>query len=513
MASCTASMDSVGDKRRLAFGLGWMRGGFETILAAGLLPTQAVQPIANDTTTNVAHTRLLDLWVARKRRGRSSEQPATSSWSSTPPLPPTFSSTGSSSSSRRRSRQASVPAAPPTTTGPAVARSDAAALLLECGRAMAAGDTERANQLMSMVNELASPHGDVEQKLASYFLQALFALQTGTGPTTLRTLTASAASLDSTRRTTLRFLETSPWAAFGHVAANGAILETFLSEPYQQRFHILDLSNTFCTQWPTFLDALVSRWTSTQEHAPHVTLTTVVTTPPSSALSPTDGGVQQVVREVARKIERYARLMQVPFTFRAVHHAGDLADLDLDALVADLQDGATLAVNCVNALRCVVPAGGGGGRDAFVSSLRRLGPRIVTVVEDDADLVADDFGTFSEALRFFAAYMDSLEASFPEAVSGERLALEKQAGRAIMDVVACSASESAERREPAAAWARRLWGAGFSAATFSHDVVGDMRSLLTHFQQEWSMHDSAGTGVSLAWKQQPVMWASAWRPC
>ncbi|KAK3126347.1 hypothetical protein QOZ80_7AG0555220 [Eleusine coracana subsp. coracana] len=360
---------------------------------------------------------------------------------------------GGSDQPATSSRPAAAAAAVPTATGPAVARSDAAALLLECARATAAGDTQRAQQLMSAVNELASPYGDVEQKLASYFLQALFALHTGTGPRTLRTLTDAAASLDSTRRTTLRFLEASPWAAFGHMAANGAILETFLSEPYhhqQQRFHILDLSNTLCTQWPTFLDALVSRWTSTQEH---VTLTTVVTTPPSA---PT-GGVQRVVQEVARKIERCARLMQVPFTFRTVHHAGDLADLDLDALVADLQQdgaGATLVVNCVNALRCVAP--GGSGRDAFVSSLRRLGPRIVTVVEEDADLAADDFGTFSEALRFFAAYMDALEASFPEAVSGERLALEKQAGRAIVDVVACPASESAERREAAAAWARRI---------------------------------------------------------
>ncbi|KAK3126346.1 hypothetical protein QOZ80_7AG0555190 [Eleusine coracana subsp. coracana] len=322
------------------------------------------------------------------RRSQRSEHPATSSRSSwTPPLPP-FSSAGSSSSSSRSSR----------------------ALLLECARATAAGDTQRAQQLMSAVNELASPYGDVEQKLASYFLQALFALHTGTGPRTLRTLTDAAASLDSTRRTTLRFLEASPWASFGHVAANGAILETFfLSEPpyqQQQRLHILDLSNTFCTQWPTFLDALA---TATQEHAPHVTLTAVVTTPPSA---PTDGGVQRVMREVKREMQRCARLMRVPFTFRAVHHAGDLADLDLDALVADDLQQDTLAVNCVNALRCVGP--GGSGRDAFASSLRRLDPRIVTVVEEEADLVADYHATtFSEALRFFAAYLDALEASFP----------------------------------------------------------------------------------------------------
>ncbi|KAK3124418.1 hypothetical protein QOZ80_7BG0586300 [Eleusine coracana subsp. coracana] len=420
------------------------------------------------------------------RRSQRSEHPATSS-------------AGSSSSSSSRSR----------------------ALLLECAGAMAAGDTERANQLMSMVSELASPHGDLEQRLASYFLQALLALHTGTGPRTLRTLVAAGDGntwLESTRRATLRFLDASPWASFGHVAANGAILEAFfLSEPYQQqqrrRLHILDLSNTFCTQWPAFLDALSSA--TQEEHAPappHVTLTAVVTTPPSA---PTDGGVQRVVREVKREMRRCARLMRVPFTFRAVHHAGDLADLDLDALVADdLQhQDTTLAVNCVNALRCV--GTGGSGRDAFVSSIRRLGPRVVTVVEEEADLVADYHATatstvFSEALRFFAAYLDALEA----VMSGERLvALEDQAGRAIVDVVACPPSESGERREPAASWARRMSGAGFAPAPFSRDVANEMGSLLTHYREgRWSLQDAPGTGKFLAWKDQPVVWASAWRP-
>ncbi|KAG0489076.1 hypothetical protein HPP92_007887 [Vanilla planifolia] len=117
-----------------------------------------------------------------------------------------------------------------------------------------------------MLNELASPYGDVEQKLASYFLQAPFARLTSSGPRSLLTLSSASdrtASFESTRRTALRFQDLSPWSSFGHVAANGAILDAFLSHcdsnSSPSRLHILDLSTTFCTQWPTLLESLATR--------------------------------------------------------------------------------------------------------------------------------------------------------------------------------------------------------------------------------------------------------------
>ncbi|KAI5012410.1 hypothetical protein ZWY2020_024544 [Hordeum vulgare] len=407
----------------------------------------------------------------------------------------------------------------------------ASQLLMECARAVATRESQRVQQLMWMLNELASPYGDVEQKLASYFLQGLFARLTASGPRTLRTLAAATdrnTSFDSTRRTALRFQELSPWSSFGHVAANGAILESFLeaaaasSEP--QRFHILDLSNTFCTQWPTLLEALATR---SPDDTPHLSITTVVSAAPSAPTS----AVQRVMREIGQRMEKFARLMGVPFRFRAVHHSGDLAELDLDSL--DLREGGAntgIAVNCMNSLRGVVP-GGARRRGVFAASLRRLEPRIVTVVEEEADLVATDpdasdeggdteaafLKVFGEGLRFFSAYMDSLEESFPK-TSNERLALERGAGRAIVDLVSCPASESMERRETAAAWARRLRSAGFSPVPFSEDVADDVRSLLRRYREGWSMREAstdesaAGAGVFLAWKEQPLVWASAWRP-
>lgn len=395
----------------------------------------------------------------------------------------------------------------------------ASEVLLECARAVSGGDTARVQQLMWMLNELSSPYGDANQKLAAYFLQALLARMTSSGPRTLRTLAAAYernCSFDSTRKTALRFQEVSPWSTFGHVASNGAILEAFDGE---SRVHILDFSNTFCTQWPTLLEALATR----SDDTPHLRLTTVITTPGGAG----DGGgvesssstssVQRVMKEIGARMEKFARLMGVPFKFQAIHHTGDLSALDFDSLGAPADGDEVLAINCINALHGV---GSGSLRDSVAAALRRLRPKIMTIVEEEADIRPDDDGdyvrAFGETLRFFSAYFDSLDESFPK-TSNERLSLERAAGKGIVDLVACGAEESTERRETAASWSARMRAAGFSPVSLSDDVADDVRALLRRYREGWSMAasseaDPSAAGVFLTWKEQPVVWASAWKP-
>ncbi|KAG6520065.1 protein SHORT-ROOT 1-like [Zingiber officinale] len=404
---------------------------------------------------------------------------------------------------------------PVSSSSTAAAASDgggrwASKLLLECARAVAARDTQRAQHLTWMLNELASPYGDAEQKVAAYFLQGLFARLTSSGPRTLRTLTGASdrnCSFESARRTALRFQEVSPWSSFGHVAANGAILEAFLEET-PQRLHILDLSTTFCTQWPTLLEALATR---SADDTPHLTITTVAAASSS---------MQRVMKEIGQRMEKFARLMGVPFRFNVIHHPGDLSSLDLDDLDLSGDNSVSgLAVNCVNALHAISPSG--RRRDGFLAAIRRLRPRIVTVVEEEADLASSEapeegeafVKVFEESLRFFTAYLESLEESFPRATN-ELLALERAAGRAVVDLVSCSPSESEERRETAAAWSRRMRTAGFAPAAFSEDVTDDVRALLRRYREGWSMRAPAAdeAGVFLEWREQAVVWASAWKP-
>ncbi|KAA8522593.1 hypothetical protein F0562_013046 [Nyssa sinensis] len=356
-------------------------------------------------------------------------------------------------------------------------------ILLQTAQAMADKNSERVQKLMWMLNELSSPYGDTDQKLASYFLQALFSRMTDSGEQcyqTLRSASEKTCSFESTRKLVLKFQEVSPWTTFGHVACNGAIMEAFEGE---SKLHIVDISNTYCTQWPTLLEALATR----TDETPHLRLTTVVA---SKAGGATGGvaAVQKVMKEIGSRMEKFARLMGVPFKFNVVHHAGDLSELNLAEL--DIREDEALAVNCVGALHSVA------------------------AIEADLDVGVDGFDFvkgFQECLRWFRVYFESLEESFPT-TSNERLMLERAAGWAVVDLVACPPSQSIERRETATRWSQRLHGGGFSPVSFSDEVCDDVRALLRRYKEGWAMTQCSDAGIFLSRKDQPVVWASAWRP-
>ncbi|KAL8044616.1 hypothetical protein ABFX02_08G057100 [Erythranthe guttata] len=390
-------------------------------------------------------------------------------------------------------------------------------ILLAAAQAVADRDSARVQQLMWMLNEMSSPYGDTDQKLASYFLQALFSRMTDSGERTLQTMTSAAektCSFESTRKTVLKFQEVSPWTTFGHVACNGAIMDALEGEA---KLHIIDIGNTYCTQWPTLLEAIATR----TDETPHLRITTVVPRKSSGAAGAGSAGaaaVQKVMKEIGSRMEKFARLMGVPFKFSIIHHAGDLSELNLAEL--EIKEDEALAINCVGTLHSVATVG--NRRDFLISIFKRLQPRIITIVEEEADLHgaggdSDDRGEFvrgfQECMRWFRVYFDALDESFPR-TSNERLMLERAAGRAVVDLVACSPQESVERRETAVRWSHRLHAGGFSPFSFNDEVCDDVRALLRRYKEGWSMAPCSddAAGIFLSWKDQPVVWASAWKP-
>lgn len=382
----------------------------------------------------------------------------------------------------------------------------ASEILLDAARAVADKNSHRLQQLMWMLNELSSPYGDTDQKLSSYFLQALFSRMNDSGDRSYRTLSSASdkmCSFESTRKLVLKFQEVSPWTTFGHVACNGAIMEAFEGE---SKLHIIDVSNTFCTQWPTLLEAIATR----TDETPHLRLTTVIATKlgGGDAVS----SIQKVMREIGNRMEKFARLMGVPFKFNVIHHTGDLSELNFREL--GIQDDEALAINLNGMLRSV----NNNRRDYLFSTFRSLNPKIITIVEEEADLstIGNDDGFefirgFQECLRWFRVYFESLDESFPK-TSSERLMLERAAGRAVMDLVACSPAESMERRETAVRWSSKLHGSGFSPVSYSDEVCDDVRALLRRYREGWGMMTAeAAAGVFLTWKETPVVWASAWK--
>ncbi|CAM6120390.1 unnamed protein product [Calypogeia fissa] len=378
-------------------------------------------------------------------------------------------------------------------------------LLTDCAKAVSADLKPRVQQYMWMLNELSSPYGDYDQRLASYFLQALFCKITGTGPRCHRVLCAAAErsySFDSMRKMILKFQEASPWTTFGHVASNGAILEALSGD---MKVHIVDISNTFCTQWPTLLESLATR----PEGAPHLRLTTIILSKEASAM--------KVMKEIGARMDRFARLMGVPFEFVVLQQPqlGTLEESDLN-----LNEDEALAVNCNLSLHRVPEKTPGSSpfikslRDEIVSTLRNTNPKIVTVTEEEAGLLSTDFtACFTEALRFYAMFFESLEESFPRA-SNERLMLERDAARNMVNLLAGEDHEdqhNCKRLEKSAQWGARFVNAGFAQTPLSDDVVDDVRALLKRYKEGWGL-DVQDTGLFLTWKNQHAICVSVWKP-
>ncbi|KAL8487367.1 hypothetical protein ACS0TY_023882 [Phlomoides rotata] len=385
----------------------------------------------------------------------------------------------------------------------------ASKLLRDCATAMSDKDSTKIHHLLWMLNELASPYGDCDQKVASYFLQALFCKATDSGRRCYKTLIAVAEkshSFDSLRKLILKFQEVSPWTTFGHVASNGAMLEALEGET---KLHIIDISNTLCTQWPTLLEALATR----NDETPRLKLTVVVTTSIANS----------VMKEIAPRMEKFARLMGVPFEFTVMTGLNRLSELTKESL--GVQEDEAVAVNCVGALRKV----GVEERKDVIHLIQSLGPKIVTIVEEEADFSSckDQFvKCFEECLRFYTIYFDMLEESFVT-TSNEKLMLERECSRSIVRVLACDDENDgddddddgggvdSERREKGIQWSERLRESGFSNVVYSDDVIDDVKALLKRYKAGWSLvggEDHSSSGIYLAWKDEPVVWASVWKP-
>lgn len=335
----------------------------------------------------------------------------------------------------------------------------------------------------------------------------MFSRVTDSGAKWYGTLVAASekrSCFESMRRMVLKFEEVSPWMTFGHVASNGWIMEALQGE---KKLHIIDMAgnSSFCTQWPTFIEALATQ----SDQTPHLTLTLLVA-------AKSDGTIRahkKLVKEISRRLEKFARLMGVSFKFKPIFHYGDVSQFDFTHL--GIKHDEALAVNCAGALRSVAPLH--NRRDFLISLFRSLRPRIITVVEEEADLDphsgVDFVKHIQECLRWFRLYFDSLDRSFPTATD-EQFMLERAAGRAVVDLLARVPAESVERRETAARWARRLYDGGFKPVSFSEDVNDDVRALVRRYKDGWTMTDGdgSGAGIFLAWKGQPVVWASAWAP-
>ncbi|XP_039011658.1 scarecrow-like protein 32 [Hibiscus syriacus] len=400
-------------------------------------------------------------------------------------------------------------------------------LLVHCANAMESNDATLAQQILWVLNNIAPPDGDSNQRLTCAFLRALIVRASKSGTCKLLAAMANARcnlSIDTHTFSVIEFanfVDLTPWHRFGFTAANAAILEAV--EGYSI-IHIVDLSSTHCMQIPTLIDAIANRL----EGPPMVKLTVPGVSkdfPPMLDLT---------YEELGSKLVNFARSRNVMLEFRVVPstHADGFASL-IDQLrlqhLVYAETGEALVINCHMMLHYIPeetlsplpnansipytfePSPKRSLRTMFLKALRGLNPTIVVLVDEDADLTPNNLVCrLRSAFNYLWIPYDTMEAFLPKG-SKQRQWYEADICWKIENVIAQEGLQRVERVETKSRWVQRMRNAEFRGVSFGEEAVSEVKTMLDEHAAGWGLKKEE-EDVVLTWKGHNVVFAAAWVP-
>ncbi|WOK93413.1 hypothetical protein Cni_G02110 [Canna indica] len=385
--------------------------------------------------------------------------------------------------------------------------------LLACAEAVQQENFKAADALVKQISMLAAAQGGPMRKVAGYFAEAIARRIYRRCPRP----GSDRAALDSPALDDLlhvHFYESCPYLKFAHFTANQAILEAFAS---CRRVHVIDFGLRQGMQWPALLQALALR----PGGPPSFRLT---------GIGPPQADHSDALQQVGWKLAVLAKNIGIEFHFRGFV-AASLADLE-PRMLLELESGnkgdrgddgeEAVAVNSVMELHRLLARP--GAVEKVLGTVRALRPRIVTVVEEEANHNGRTFlERFTEALHYYSSMFDSLESGEAETAEGEtasaaeeqqqhRAMAEAYLGRQICNVVACEGTERTERHETLGQWRWRMARAGFEPVHLGSNAYKQASMLLALYAGgEGFRVEEADGCLTLGWHTRPLIATSAWR--
>ncbi|XP_065849338.1 DELLA protein GAI-like [Euphorbia lathyris] len=355
--------------------------------------------------------------------------------------------------------------------------------LLACAEAIQEDNLKLAESLVKHIGLLAASQASSMRKVATYFAEAL--------ARRIYKIYPQDPSYSDTLE--MHFYETCPYLKFAHFTANQAILEAFGSA---KRVHVIDFGLKQGMQWPALMQALALR----PGGPPAFRLT---------GIGPPQANNTDSLQQVGWKLAQLAETIGVEFEFRGLV-ANSLADVEPEILEVRAAEVETVAVNSVMELHRVL--GRPGGMEKVVSSIKAVKPKIVTIVEQEANHNCPVFvERFSEALHYYSSLFDSLEGS-AAAASEDVVMSELYLGRQICNVVGCEGTERVERHETLSQWKNRLGSNGFKAVHLGSNAFKQASMLLALFAGGHGYRVEENNGcLMLAWHTRPLIATSAWQ--
>ncbi|KAA8540715.1 hypothetical protein F0562_024366 [Nyssa sinensis] len=175
-----------------------------------------------------------------------------------------------------------------------------------------------------------------------------------------------------------------------------------------------------------------------------------------------------------------------------------------------MNDGEVLVVNSILQLHCVVKESR-GALNSVLQIIHELSPKALVLVEQDSSHNGPFFlGRFMEALHYYSAIFDSLDAMLPKYDTRRAKMEQFYFAEEIKNIVSCEGPARVERHERVDQWRRRMSRAGFQPSPIK--MVAQAKQWLGKMKvcDGYTIVEEKGCLV-LGWKSKPIVAASCWK--
>jgi hypothetical protein len=276
------------------------------------------------------------------------------------------------------------------------------------------------------------------------------------------------------------FNEICPFVKFSHFTANQAIVEAFEG---MRDVHIIDIDIMHGLQWPALFHILASR----PGGPPQVRITGL-------------GTSMESLQATGKRLSDFAQTLGLPFEYTPV--AERIGNVDPSVLKVRMGDA--LAVHWMQHSLYDVT----GDDPQTLSLLRRLSPKVITMVEQDLRHEGSFINRFVEALHYYSALFDSLGASYADE-SPERHMVEQQLLSCEIKNILAVGGPARTGHVKFVQWKDELSQAGFKPVSLSGKAATQATLLLGMFRDGYTLLEQTGT-LKLGWKNLCLLTASAW---
>lgn len=366
-------------------------------------------------------------------------------------------------------------------------------LLLAAAEKVGYQQYDRANRLLTRCEWIAYERANPVQRVVYCFAEALRErIDKATGRFTQKERRAKCEIAHGlgTNLAALDFHQSVPFNQITQLTSIQAIMENIGSA---RKIHAIDLEIRSGVQWTAMMQALAER---EQRPLEHLKVTAVGLT-----------GIHNKIEETGRSLERFAKSMNFPFTFKSIY-VSNVNDIKEDLF--EIAPDEVLVVVSNMFLRTLI-----SNPDCLENLMRvikNLNPSIMVVTEVEANHNSPIFvNRFIEALFFYSAYFDCLETCMKQNIEN-KLIVEAAFCHGIREIVAVGDNERIARSVKIDVWRAffsrfRMVEIGFSESSLYQATLvpkqfpcGSSCSL-----------DKNGKCLLVGWKGTPLHSLSAWK--